>query len=239
MKYNDTTNREGVIQACERYTGLGNTEISGDSDRLLEFTAYTNTSLRSIWHLIFESTGCWKYDDSNQTDLPIATTDIVNAQDKYALPSNTLTVARVEILSSDDVWTQITPLIEKEIGQGMDEFRNADGTPQYYRLVGDTMELFPASNYSQDDSLKIYFDRGTVEFSSTDTNKETGLASAYEDLVPMGASLEWLDINLPEDARTAKLQQKYNLKVLQLKKYYNARFPDKKKIMRRLYKSYT
>ncbi len=65
MKFNDTTNYEGVIQACERYTGIGKDNISGNSDKLVEFTAYSNTALRKLWSYIFEATGCWEFDDSN------------------------------------------------------------------------------------------------------------------------------------------------------------------------------
>lgn len=238
MKFNDTTNYEGVIQACERYTGLGKDSISGDSDKLIEFTAYTNTALRKIWHFIFESTGCWEYDDSNQSDLPQATADIVSAQAKYALPSDALTIKRVEMKDDDDNWYVLKPLLRNEIKEAIDEYRDEDGKPEYYRLVGETIEFFPASDYDSTDGLKVYFDRDSVDFASTDTTKETGIASAYEDLVPLYAGLEWLKINLPEDARTAQLKEDYAVGINQLRGYYNKRFPNKKKVFRRRYESY-
>jgi len=238
MQYSNTTTKEGVIQACERYTGLGDAGISSDSDKLLEFTAYTNTALRKLWHYIFESTGCWEYDDSNQTDLPQATANLVQSQAKYALPSDALTIKRVEVADTDGSWQVLKPLIRNDIPVAIDEYFDTDGTPTYYRIVGDTIELFPAPDYNGTSSIKVYFDRGAVEFASTDTTKETGLATPYEDLVPVYASLEWLKINLPADARTAQLKEDFAIGVQNLRSYYNKRFPAKRKKITRQFISY-
>jgi hypothetical protein len=238
MEFNDTTNYEGVIQSCERYTGLGKDSISGDSDKLVEFTAYTNTALRKLWHFIFTSTGCWQYDDSGQSDLPQATANIVQSQTKYALPSDSLTVKRVEAKDSSGDWYVLRPITVSDIGSAVDEYFDTDGQPSYYRLVGETIELFPASDYNSTGGLKVYFDRGSVAFESTDTTDTVGIAGEYVDLVPLYASLEWLKINLPNDARTAQLKEDYAVGVQTLKDYYTRRFPAKKKVLRRKFETY-
>jgi len=238
MVYNDTTNKLGIIQSCERYTGLGDAIISGSTDKLMEFTAYSNTILRRLWHTIHESTGCWEYDDSNETDLPQATANLVSGTAKYALPTDALTIKRVEVKDSSGNWVVLKPLIREEIKVAIDEALDTDSLPVYYRLLGDIIELFPASNYNSTSGLKVYYDRGSVAFVYTDTTKNPGIASEYQDLIPLGASIEWLDINLPEDARTAKMQLKYDKGIQELRSFYNKRFPAKKKVMRRLYTSY-
>lgn len=238
MKFNDTTNKSGVIQACERYTGLGDGYISGDSAKLFEFTQHANHSLRKVWHTIFMSTGCWEYDDSNQSDLPQAITNLLDTQSRYALPTGALTVKRVEAKDSGDNWYKLKPLIRNDIGEAIEEFNENDGLPRYYRLIGDTIEIFPASNYNKTGGLKVYFDRGSVEFASTDTTKETGIAGEYEDLIPLYASLQWLSINLAGDQRTAQIKEMFYTKLEELKQYYNRRFPAKKKRITRAYKSY-
>jgi len=238
MQFSNTTTREGVLQACERYTGLGNTVITGDSDKLKEFTAYSNTALRKLWHYVFTSTGVWEYDDSNQSDLPQATTNLVAAQAKYALPSGALAIKRLEVKDSAGNWTVLKPLMRDEIPGAIDEFFETDADPIYYRLIGDTIELFPGSSVNVTGGLKIYFDRGSTTFASTDTTKEVGFAAEYADLVPLYASLEWLKINLPEDARTAQLKEDYAVGVQNLKDYYSKRFPAKKVMITRRYESF-
>lgn len=238
MQFNDTTNLSGIIQACERYCNLGNTGISGNATLLKEFTNFTNTTMRRIWHSIFEATGSWEYDDSNQTDLPQATTDLDNGVAKYTLPNEALTVKRLEIKNTAGDWDVLTPLLRDEIKVGIDEYRVADGLPTSYRIVGRTIELFPAPNYDSTSGLKVYFDRGSVAFASTDTTKAPGFASEYHDLVPIGASLEWMKIKTPTSATTAQLKEDYQIGLQNLKTFFNKRFSAKKKIMRRAYHSY-
>jgi len=238
MQFNDTTNNLGIIQACERYTNLGDTTISGSSDKLKEFTAYANTSLRRIWHNIFMSSGNWIYDDGNQTDLPQATTNIVAAQALYALPSEAVTVQRMEYKDSSGNWSEIYPMTLEEIPTAVDEYMKTDSTPYRYRLVDDTIELFPAPADSVTGGLKIYFERGSVSFVSTDTTEAPGFVSEYHDLVPIGASLEWLKIHLPGDATTAQLKEDWMIGMDNIKKFYNRRFKDKKIVLTRAYSNY-
>jgi hypothetical protein len=236
--FSDLTNKTGIIQACERYCNLGSGKISGDTTLLQDFTNFTNITLSRIWHTVFLATGSWEYDDSNYSDLPQATANLVSGTSKYALPSPTLTIKRVEMKDSSGEWFVLTPLLRDEIKVAIDEYRVADGLPTSYRLLGDTMEIFPASNYNSTGGLKVYFDRGSVSFSTTDTTKTAGFASEYHDLVPLGASLEWLKIHLPEWTGTAQFKEDYAIRIQQLKEYYNRRFPAKKKIMRRLHQTF-
>lgn len=227
MEFSNTTTREGIIQWCEKYTGIGNGNISGDSDLLLDFTAYINGAMRDIWHIIHYASGNWKYDDGNQTDLPQATAALVDGQAKYALPTDALTVERLEFKDESGTWTVLRPITQKEIGVAVDEFLDADGNPHYYRLLDDTIELFPAPNYSQSASLKVYYARGSVSFQSADTTDSPGFASEYHDYVPMEASLKWLRINLPSDTRTTQLEAQKQVKEDKIRQHYGRRFDNK------------
>lgn len=238
MQFNDTTNLSGLIQMCEKNTNLGYGYISDDATKLKEFTNNINIAQNKIWHTIFESTGCWEYDDSNATDLPQATANLVSGTSKYALPSDALVIKRVEMKDSSGNWFVLTPLIRDEIKVAIDEYRVADGLPTSYRLLGDTIEIFPASNYTSTSGLKVYFDRGSVQFTSTDTTKTPGYASPYHYLSGIGGALEWLKVNLPNDATTTRLENDFILGLQQLSKFYNKRFPAKKKVMRRAYQTY-
>lgn len=227
MQFNNTTTKDGVIQWCEYYTGLGSTIISGDTTKLSEFTAYANGASRDIWHIIHNASGNWKYDDGNETDLPQATASLVNAQAKYALPSDALTVERLEYKDQNGNWFPLKPITQKEIGVAVDEFLDADGNPIYYTLVDRTIELFPAPDYSQATSLKVYYARGSVAFTTSDTTATPGFDSEYHDYVPMEASLKWLRINLPADARTTLLEGKTQEKRETIKQFYGRRFANK------------
>jgi len=237
MQFNDTSTRLGIIQNCERYTNLGDTSISGTTSLLQDFTAYCNIISSRVWHTIFTSNGNWAYDDSNQTDLPQATTDIVSGTSKYALPASSLTLEKLEMQDSNDQWFPLEAITLEEI-HNKGEFMDDNGTPRYYRLVGKTLELFPTPNYASTAGLKAFFDRGSVAFASDDTTQTPGFASEYHDIVPIGASIEWLKIKTPSDPILQNLQQDYLLRLQQIKQFYSLRFKDKKPRVGRLYNSF-
>ena len=233
MQFSDTTNNLGIIQACERYTNLGDTTISGTTATLKEFTAYANTTMRRLWHKIFMSSGNWHYDDGNQTNLPQAVTDTVAAQAKYAIPSDAMTIKRMEYKDSNGDWSEVLPLTLEEIPMAVDEYHKEDADPIRYRLVDDTIELFPAPKSAISGGLKVYFDRGSVAFANTDTTKTPGFVAEYHDLVAVGASLEWLKIHLPANPTTAQLKEDWLVGLDSLGKFYNRRFKDYKIVINR------
>ena len=238
MQYNDTTNLNGIIQQVERYINMGATWISGDTTRLKEFTTYANKVGHKIWHWIFLSQGVWKYDDSNETDLPQATTNLVDAQATYALPSDALTVQRVEVKNSNGDWFRLIQIMEQQIPGAIDEFNEDDCEPVYYRLIGNTMELFPASNYDSTNGLKIYFDRDSVDFAYNDTTQTPGFASPYHEAVPVGMAIEWLKIKNPTSTTLQFLREEWAKFELEIKQFYSLRNKDTVRVLRRAYQSF-
>lgn len=204
MQFSDTTNNQGLIQYAEKKTGLGFAEISGENDRLKEFTLYANNAMSRIWSAIFSVSETWQYDDANQTDLPQATTNLISGQSTYALPTAALTIKRLEIKDESGNFKLIHPISLKEIPHAVDEFYEDDAEPVYYRLVDRTIEIFPAANYNASAGIKIYFDRSSVSFDYTDTTQTPGFASEFHYLVGLWMSYEWKSINLPSESALDK-----------------------------------
>lgn len=232
MQYNDTTNLNGIIQEVERYINMGSTWISGDTTRLKEFTSYANKIGHKIWHWIFLAQGLWRYDDSNATDLPEGTTALVSSQRTYALPSDSLTVRRVEIKDSAGNWDRISQLVEDDIEGAISEYQEDNGTPQHYRLVGNTIELFPAPSYSQAASLRVYFDRSCVDFAYDDTTQTPGFASPYHEAVPVGMAIEWLKIKNPTSQTLQFLREEWARFEKEITDFYSMRNKDVKTVLK-------
>lgn len=208
---------------------LGPAGISGNSSLLTDFTAYANNALRSIWHLIFKSFGGWQYDDNNQTDLPSGVIDLNSNQTSYALPPGALTVRGIEILSSDgSTWRKLLPITEEQIRDrsAVGEFFNTSSTPVYYQLVGPSVKLYPAANYTVTGGFKVFFDRGSVAFASSDTTATPGFASEYHDLVGIESSIMHLEIKSPSDPTLAGLRLRRQDRRNDLKEFYNKRFRE-------------
>lgn len=205
-------------------------DITNDNDRKDEFTNYVNDAMSDAWHIIFNNYAGWQFDDTNKSDLPIATTDLNNSDHKYSLPSESVTIKDVEIQQDDGEWRQIEALTAEEISEfeAEDEFLDSDSTPQYYKVVGRTLEIYPAPDYDKTNGLKVYYDRAMVDFSASDTTQEPGFAEPYHKYIPISASLEWRKINTPDDSTTQFLREDKKLKGRELGQFYNDRWEDDK-----------
>lgn len=230
MVFSNTTNRNGIIQAIEKKTDLGIGYISGNADRLADFTADINNENHKIWHTIFMSNGNWQYDDGSTTSsMPNGVINLVSGTSIYALPATALTVQRIEAKDVNGLWTVLTPITnELIVNQAIDEFMKTDGSLSYYTLIGNNIELFPAPNYASTGGLKVYFDRGSVDFITSDTIKTPGFASPYHEILAIGTAIEWLKIKQPNSLTLPQLQADYLKMEDAIKKFYGKRFKDYK-----------
>ncbi len=246
-----TTEKSGIIQSCERMTRLGDATISGTASLLAEFTNYSNEFSREVWALIFSVYGGWQYEDGNQSDLPASVATLTSGQTTYALPSGSLTVKGIEVKDTSGNWTALQPITEEEIraqvsvgsasGQisslsngAVGQFMTTSGQPRYFQLVGQTVRMFPASNWTQASSFKVFYDRGSVSFLTTDTTKTPGFASEFHDVIPLGASCAWYEINAPEDNTYIALRARLVQKKMDIQHFYESQgrrlFPSRLRV---------
>lgn len=239
MEFNNTTNESGLIQDISFWTGVDLNEYT-----LKERTRQINQWYLTVVSWIFEADGRWQWDDANQTTRPCATANLVSGQQSYrvlrAIPSSSqdwLQVSRVEILDSNDNGIKLFPIDEKDIvGRDLNEFMNTNGIPQYYDFSGNSIFLYPATNYNKSNSLQIYFKRAPLKFNSTDTTKQPGFASIYHKILSLGASYDFaLAKNL--DNRDI-LRQEITVLKKGLKDFYSNRDKYEKTQLTRLKRNY-
>lgn len=158
------------------------------SDMLIDI----NNAYNHVGSLILVNDRKWQFDDFNNSDLPIATTAIVSAQQDYSLASSHLTIDRVEIMDSTGNWTELTQIDQQALKRGrkiaLEQYKKTPGLPTEYDLVGNSVFLYPIPNYSQAASLKVYFTRGMNLFTSADViagTKSPGFNNLFHDLIPL------------------------------------------------------
>jgi hypothetical protein len=145
-----------------------------------------NNALDRVTSLIMQSDGRWQWDDENQTDLPLATTALVASQQDYTLAVSHLQITRVEVKDKTSNWHKLRPIDETDIyDQSLTDYLKAPGLPMFYDKIGQSFFLYPAPDYSQAASLKIWFKRGPSYFATSDTTKTPGFNSLYHDLIPL------------------------------------------------------
>jgi len=184
MQYNQNSDSQDIVSLIGDTTGIDTTV------ELKQITRAANEANKKIWSWIFASYGGWTYDDSNYTNLPIATTDLTADQSKYILPSEALTVRAVEYKNDGGNWSKLEALSVSEINQyrSEQEWMKTPSVPRYYSIVSDVVKLYPAPDTSRSDALRVQFDRGSVSFASTDIEQDPGFASEFHGSVATGAS---------------------------------------------------
>lgn len=202
------------------------TSTSGTSDFPdATLVAEANNALERIVALINSADGRWQFDDTNNTDLPIATTDLVQNQQDYSLATSHLEITRVEVEDSSGHWQKLQPIDQTDIyNQSLTDYLKTAGTPSYYDKIGNSVFLYPKPNYSQSASLKLYFERGPNYFTTADTTKTPGFNTLFHDLIPYWIAYNFAVANGKQNAQQlfALIQEKEN----SLAEYYALRAHD-------------
>lgn len=229
LAFSDTTNRQGIIQACEDNCLLGATGISGNSTLLGTFTRNINKRLSIIWSWIFFSYGGIQFEDANQTDLPYSTDTLTSGKRIYANPSGAEAIKGVAYKDASGNYIPLDPITFEQIkdsGYTLDSFYSTSGSPLFYMPVGESIYIFPASNATRSSGFKVYQDRGMLSFATTDTTKVPGFSSSYHEAVPTGASIDWLQINKPESRSLQELKLGWTDYEVRIKKFYREKFEE-------------
>ena len=163
--------------------------------------------MEHIVALINSADGRWQFDDINNTDQPIATTALVQNQQDYSLLTSHLELTRAEVMDSNGNWIKLQPIDQSDVfNQSLTDFMKTAGTPMYYDKIGNSVFLYPKPNYSQDSSLKLYYERGPSYFATTDTTKSPGFNSLFHDLVPLWIAYNFALANSKANAENIMAQ---------------------------------
>ena len=198
---------------------------------MIDKTRSINEWYKKAVSWIWQATGTWEYDDSNYSDFPIATADLVDAQQDYTLPSTAQKIDRVEVLSSTGDYFLIKPIDKSMIkGQAMSEFYETAGFPKYYDLVGSSLLLYPkpaSGNVTTTAGLKVYFTRDIGVFNSSSTTTEPGFAEPFHRILSLGAALDYAIARRMWD-RVNPLKAQLNELKVELQEFYGNRHRDMK-----------
>ncbi len=202
---------------------LTSTNASSFPDASLVVEA--NNALDRVSSLIMQSDGRWEWDDENNTDLPIATTALVSAQQDYTLSIAHLSITRVEVKDSSSNWHKLLPIDQADVyDQSLTDFLKQNGLPTYYDKMGNSLFLYPAPNYAQNASLKVYFQRAPSYFTTADTTKAPGFNSLYHELIPLWIAYNYAIANGKENGNL--IYQQIVAKELALQEDYALRTKD-------------
>lgn len=190
-----------------------------------------NNAYERVAGLVLKADDRWQWDDSNQQDLPIATTNITANQKDYTLASTHLTIDRVEVQDSNGTWRELNQIDQQQLKRGsqisLSQYLAGSGSPLEYDIVGSSIFLYPTPSTSVTSGLKVYFTRGPVLFTSSDLSTGTatpGFNSLFHDIIPLWVAYDFAISNGSNKA--AALLQEIQRKEDELYRFYGQRNHD-------------
>lgn len=179
---------KGLVQFYEKEVGYNRGDVSGNTDLLKDFTAEYNLAFDDFLSIAFGPDGTWQLDDSNHTDYPFITTNLVSGQRDYSFTTDgssniILDIFRVMVkTSSTGDYQEIYPVdqntpdyLNNESTTSFIDGRNQTGVPTRYDKIGNSIHLDLIPSYNATAGLKVFINREPSYAVSTDTTKKPGV----------------------------------------------------------------
>lgn len=202
MQLSVSSGKFGILQRATFLTFGDSTDHTSDYP-LADMVASANEWVAKVATKIWRATDTWEFDDKNQTDLPIATTTLVNNQQDYSLPTTILKLLRVQVKDSAGNWRRVLPIDQSEVDIALDEFEETAGIPIYYDILANSLFLYPkpdTSKVTASGGLKIWMEREATTFSvpasyTTADTTEPGFDEDFHDIICYGIAHDYLRAN--------------------------------------------
>lgn len=194
LVFSNTTSKNGILQRIEKTCGFQDGDITGNTTKLAQFTGDVNVALDRVLSLIFSVGGTWQFDDSNHTDYPIITTNLVSGQRDYTFTSDEsgnliLEIYKVFVADDSGDYREILPVDQQsDAPVNYTDGNNTTGLPITYDKTGNGIFLDPIPNYNETNGLKIYINREASYFSTSDTTKKPGFAGLFHEYLVLHPS---------------------------------------------------
>ena len=225
MDFNESSNLTGLTQDVDFICGTDSTSFPlKDKARLANRWLY-----KAVTDLI-SVRGRFEFDDTNLTDFPVETADLVSGQADYQLPAEFLKLIAVEVQDQNGNWTRLQELDKSQLKQTITDFEDTNGLPKYYDVMGNSLILYPAPSATDTTltaGIKLHHIRKIDEFVSTDTTQSPGIPEPFHRIVSLGVAYDWLLINGSQD-KTDRIRNEIEQLRTEMKKFEGDKNRDKK-----------
>jgi len=174
-----------IIRQYELEIGANRGDISGNTTRLADFVDEENIAFSDYMQLAAKSSGTWKFDDSNHTDYPEITTNLVAGQRSYTFTTDEngniiLDIYKV-YAKVNGQYQELEP-VDPDSQTGLNTLYNGLGTQgTVYRYDKSAnaiiLDLVPSTTVV--DGLKVSINREATFFTTSDTTKKPGVPGLH------------------------------------------------------------
>lgn len=193
-------------------------------------TRNANLAYDHVVSLILQADANWEWDDTNHTDLPIATATLTSGQQDYAINTTYLKVLRIAIKDTSGNYYYLDSIDDHDLVNRELMDREA-GRPTAYKKLANSIILDRAPDYTASAGIKIYFQRTVDYFTTSDTTQKPGFAEPYHRLISLGAAKDYCAVNdMPK--RLMTLEKEIAKMEKDLVAFYSQRSKDERPRLR-------
>ena len=223
MVFSDTTNYTGIIQQID-FLLFGDGTTNNTDYAIEDRTRNINLALDEAVAELFKADPNFIWDDTTNSDFPIAKLDLTSGQDHFTIPDASLVVHRIRVKDNNGKWKTLTPKLRSELG---DDELEETGTPEKYYKLDNAFFPIPIPDYGATNGIEIEFQRGANHFSSTDTTATPGFASIFHQFLPVSAALMYAIANGMSEKINILIAEKDRIKQ-SMREHYQLRSPDER-----------
>jgi hypothetical protein len=170
MQFSDTSTKQGIVEEVR-----WETDTDTESFPIEDITRQANMAMDEYFSIAMN-------DDKNQSDFPVATTNIVSGQQDYSAPDDLIDFVILKAKNPAGDWMILDRIYQSESDTAFEE-EFATGTPQKYQYKENSFFLYPTPNYNSTAGLKIEYKRNPAYFLTTDTTKVPGIPYSHHKFV--------------------------------------------------------
>jgi len=227
MQFSDTTNYTGLIQDID-FLLFGDGTTNNTDYSLEDRTRNINLAKDEAVAELFKADPNFIWDDTTNSDFPIAKLNLTANQDHFIVPDASLVVHRFRVKDSNGEWKTLTPKLRREL---TDSELEETGTPNVYFKIDNAFFPRPTPDYGATLGIEIEFQRGANYFESADTTTVPGFASIFHSFLSVSASLRYAVANGMSEKIKTLSAEKDRIK-LSMREHYQLRSPDERPKMR-------
>jgi hypothetical protein len=236
IQFSDATNKSGLVELIDANTGSNSISYT-----IEDKTRDINLALDRIFSLIFSVGGTWQFDDSNHTDYPILTTNLISGQRDYSFVTDgagnfVLDIYKVLVDDNNGNFIELLPTDQQtNAPSNYLDGENLTGIPTTYDKTANGIFLDAIPNYNATGGLKILINRTGSYFVKTDTTKKAGFNPLYHEYLALRPSYQYAYRKSLANANILKAEM--NEMEQALIANYDSREKDTRKVFKGKYRS--
>lgn len=225
-----------LIREYEKEIGANRGDVANSTTRLEDFVDSENIAMSDYLTLAFNTAGTWKFDDSNHTDMPEMTANIVAGQREYSFLTDEegnliLDIYKVYAKETGKPYVELMAVDGDTTGfiNGYTEGATTQGVPYSYDKTANVIILDPVPSANVTDGLKVSINREATFFTTSDTTKKPGVPGLHHKWFYLRPALDYARRNnlssyLRIEAEVMKLEA-------DIKKTFSRRAKDEQNIL--------